>query len=182
MAASLLCRGVDPLERRALGRAQLGRLGLAPERVVAARPLPLPAPGRLRRRDERERARGRRAVVVGRPEREVDERGRKLVEDAARGDRVDSGGRLVLARDDDAAALRGAEAHREDGALLDLVPDLVCERPRERARRDQRIDRGVGHRPSLAPASALDEPYAGRIAASPALDAKRAAKPAVCCV
>ena len=153
--------GLDPLERGALRAAQLGRLGLAAERVVAARALLLAAARRLRRRDERERAGRRRAVVVGRPEREVDEGGRKLVEDASGRDRVDPVGRRLLQSDDDATPLRSTELHREHRPLADLVPHLVRERPRQRPGRDERIDGREAHRSSLALASALEEPASG---------------------
>ncbi len=70
----------DALDGRALlGRERLG-LGLAGERLALGGRGPLAARRAAHRRDELERARGRRAVVVGDPEREVDERRRDLVE------------------------------------------------------------------------------------------------------
>ena len=102
--AALVDRADDPLDRRLLlGRQPLGRrlAGQARRR----RP-PLPAPRALRRGDELERPRRRRAVVVGDPEREVDERGRQLVEHAADRRRLHPGRRRVLQPDDDAARLR----------------------------------------------------------------------------
>ena len=102
----------DPLERCPLRRGQLGRLGLAAERVVAlggasarrggrARAArPARAPGRASSRSSPpSTGRGRRAPVAARP-------------GLPAGDRVDPVGRLVLERDDDAAALGGPEAHR----------------------------------------------------------------------
>ena len=150
VAAAVPRGGLDALERLPLRRAQLARLGLAAERVVAARAARLAAPGGLRRRDQGERAGRRRAVVVGRPEREVDEGGRQLVQEPSGGDRLDPVRRRVLEPDDDAAALRSPELDGQDGALADLLPHLVRERPRERPRRDERIDGCVGHPSSLA--------------------------------
>ena len=131
MPASRLRGGLDALQRLLLRHAQLARLGFAAERVVAAREAPLAAPRRLQRRDQRQRAGRRGAVVVGRPQREIDERGRQLVQELAGGDRLDAVRGCLFEPDDHTAALRGSELHREDGALADLLPDLVRERPRQ---------------------------------------------------
>ena len=64
----------------------------------------------LLRRDQRERAGRRRAVVVGEPEGEVDERRRQRLEHPLGRDRLDVGRRLGVGVDDDAAAPRVAEA------------------------------------------------------------------------
>ena len=76
VAAARLDRGGDPRQGGPLRLAELGRLVLAPERILAAGRLRLAAARRLRRCDERERAGGRGAVVLRRPQRQVDERRR----------------------------------------------------------------------------------------------------------
>ena len=107
---------------------------------------PLDAPLRRLRRDERERAARGRAVVVGEPEREVDERRRKPGEDRLDGLRVDPLRRLVGDLDDDPAHAPAAEPDAHDRALLDVVLDRVGERPVERAGGDEREDGGeAGH-------------------------------------
>ena len=103
---------------------------------------PLAAPLRLLRRDQRKSAGRRRAVVVREPESEIDERRRERLEHPLCRDGLDVGRRFGVGVDDDTAATGVAERDREDGALLHLVPDLVGERPRERARVDDRVDGG----------------------------------------
>ena len=110
-----------------LGR-QLRRRRLAAERLSLGRLRPLDPPLRRLRRDERERAAVRRAVVVGEPERQVDERRRQPGEDRLDGLRVDPLGCLVGDLDDDAAHAPAAEADAHHGALLDVVLDRVGER------------------------------------------------------
>ena len=95
--------GDDPRDRRLLLRRQLGGRGLTGERLALDRRRSLAARRPPQRRDELERARGRRAVVVGDPEREVDERGRDLVEHLPGRRELDPGGRLDADLDDDAA-------------------------------------------------------------------------------
>ena len=71
----------DPRDRRAAAASCSCAGSASPAMPCAGRP-PLAAPRAQLRRDELERAGGRRAVVVGEPERELDERRRQLVEDA----------------------------------------------------------------------------------------------------
>ena len=92
------------------------RLGLALERLALARLRALAARLALNGSDERERASRSRAVVVGDPERELDERLRQLLDDALDRRDVDAGGRVDAELDDEAAALRVAEAHLDDRA------------------------------------------------------------------
>jgi hypothetical protein len=94
------------------------------------------------RRDEGERARGGRAVVVREPESEIDERRREGLEDALDRGRLDSFRPLDVDVDDDATALRVAEADLDDRALLRPVGNLVRERARESAGADERVDGG----------------------------------------
>ncbi len=79
MSAAGVERLDDPRDRLLLWLGQLCRLRLAGEPGPGHAPLP-PADAQLRRH-ELERARRSRAVVVGDPEREIDERRRQLVED-----------------------------------------------------------------------------------------------------
>src|SRR5947199_16895 len=85
------------------------------------------APGSL------ERPRRRRAVVVGEPEGEVDQRGGDALVDALDRNRVDPGGRRPVDADDDAPPASAPETDADDGPLLDSVRDLVRERPGDRA-------------------------------------------------
>ena len=109
-------------QRLPLRRAQLCRLRLARERVALGRLRALAARLALHGRDERERAPRRRAVVVRDPERELDERRRQLLDDALdRRASMPCGG-ATLDLGDDAAPLRVAEAHLDDGARADRRP------------------------------------------------------------
>src|SRR2546430_2753026 len=83
---------------------------------------------------KRARTAGRRAVVVGKPEREVDERRRHLPDDSFDGTDVHARGRRVFEPDDEAACATATERHRDDRAAFDAVVDLVCELAREDAR------------------------------------------------
>ena len=134
----------DAVDRGALLVGQLRRLGLAREALARQRRRPLAATLAHERRDERERARRRRAVVLGEPEREIDERRRKLLDDPLDRRDLDPLGRATVDVDDDAARLGAGEAHLDDRALLDLVGHLVGEDPRgQRPGVDERVDRGV---------------------------------------
>ena len=123
---------------------------------------PLAAPLRVVRRDERERARRRRAVVVGEPQREIDERRRQRLGDALDRRRLDAVRRRDVDLGDDAAPPRVAEPHLDDRALLRLVRHLVRERPRDRARGHERIDGGVPLTEPTVPGAMVgaDEPAA----------------------
>ena len=137
----------DPRDRPLLRRRQLRRLGLSGH-AGAGRP-PLAAPDAQLRRHELERARRRRAVVVGEPERELDERRRQLVEDALDRGGLHPGRRLDTGRDHDPACSRAAEADRDDRADADVLRHLVRERPRDRAGGHERIDLGEAHRATV---------------------------------
>ncbi len=136
----------DPPQRSLLFLGELLGSRLRRERLRA-----LSALGALASRprlggDERESARRSRAVVVGEPEREVDERGRDGAENALDGNGLDLRRSLVLEPDDDPAAVRPSERNGHDRALLEPVRE-IGERPRESARGHQRVDRGeAGHR------------------------------------
>ncbi len=142
VAAAAREQGLDPRQRTFLGLGETGGRRLCSESRGRRHLPPLTTPLRLLRRDERERAGGRRAVVVREPEREVDERRRERLEHALGRDRLDVGRRLGVGVDDHPATPGVAEADRENGPLPHLVPDLVRERPRERASTDDRVDGG----------------------------------------
>jgi tRNA (cmo5U34)-methyltransferase len=143
----------DPGEHALLRLRQRRGRPLGREGACARHLSTLAAPLRVVRRDERERPRRRRAVVVGEPEREVDERRRQRL-----GDPLDRRGRDSLRRRDadlrhDAPVPRVAEAHHDDGAFSGLLGDLVRERTRDRARGHERIDgREPRHRPRVSAA------------------------------
>ena len=81
MAATLVERADDAPDRGSLCRRQLLGLALARQRLACGRRSSLATSRRHARRDERERSGGSRAVVVGEPERELDERSRQPVDD-----------------------------------------------------------------------------------------------------
>ena len=124
------------LGRQSLGRA-FGRQRLARHRRRLLLP-PLPNT----RGDERERPGRRRPVVLREPEREVDEGGRQLLDDA--GDRrdLDPFRSAPVHLDDDTALPPAAERHVDDGALPDPLRNRVREDPGERPRRDEWVDGG----------------------------------------
>ncbi len=144
----------DPRDRRALRLRQLRRLRLAAERLPLRRRRLLLAALRRHGRDERERARRRRAVVVGEPERELDERRRDLADDRFDRPRLDALRRRVDELRDDAARPRAAERHAHDRADADVVRHLVRERARDRPRGHERKDRRVRHYDSAGCSSA----------------------------
>ena len=133
---------LDPCERARLRLRQPLGCGLGGKRVARPDLAPLTPALRLLGRDEREGARRRRAVVLGDPEGELDERRRHRLDDPLDGRRHDT----VRGRDadlgDDAAAAGVAEAHFDDRARLDLVRHLVGEGARDGAGGDERVDRG----------------------------------------
>ncbi len=141
-AAAACEEALDPLKCDSLRLRELRRRRLGGQASGRRHVPPLAAPLGLLRRDQRERAGRRRAVVVREPESEIDERRRQHLEHPLCRDGLDVGRRLSVGVDDDAAATGVAEGDREDGALLHLVPDLVGERPCERASVDDRIDGG----------------------------------------
>ncbi len=147
-------RGDDPLDARDLLGSQLGGLGLAAERIagtgLAARP---PSP-RHERCNECQRTGRSRAVVVGHPERELDERRGNVVDDRPRVRDLDSVGSGGVHVDDDSAHLPPAEADGHDIAASDLVSHAVREDARKRTRRDEREDLGEGHAASVSAAPA----------------------------
>jgi hypothetical protein len=98
------------------------------------------------RRHERQRTCRRRAVVVGQPERELDERRRYTIDDVPGVCDLDASWGCDSGVDDDAAQLPCAETNSEHVPLRDVLGDAVRERPRERARRHERIDLRESHR------------------------------------
>jgi hypothetical protein len=140
--AAALEKALDPLEGALLRLGKVGRRWLGSQTGGRRHLAPLAAPLRLLRRDQRERAGRRRAVVVREPEGEIDERRRQRLEHPLCRDGLDVRRRCGVGVDDDAAATRVAEGDREDGAFPNIVPDLVGERPRERACIDDRVDGG----------------------------------------
>ena len=115
MAAARVERGeFDANDGSSLCRRQLLRLALAGQRLAFGGRSALASPRRHAGRDERQRSGGGRAVVVGEPEREPDERSREPVDDAPRLGDVDAGGRLDVRLDDDAAKAPAAEPDRDD--------------------------------------------------------------------
>jgi hypothetical protein len=135
----------DPPEGVFLGQAELGGRRLRGQLVLDAAPARSgPARAGLRG-NERQRPGGRGAVVVGEPEREVEERLRDGPEHVVDGDGLDVPRRLVVEPDDHAAASRAAEAHRHDRAPLETVGQVRV-RPRDGARGDERDHGGEpGH-------------------------------------
>ncbi len=83
------------------------------------------------RRDELECPGGRRAVVVGEPQRQVDEGGRDLVEHAADLGRLDPGRGLDADVCDHAPGGGATQPNRDDGALAHALRHLVRERAGE---------------------------------------------------
>ena len=138
-------RSHDPRDGVALLRRQLVRLGLADE-PAARRLARRTAPRTRMRSDQRQRPRRRRSVVVGEPERELDERRRHPVDDGARIGDVDTAGSRDVEVDHDAPHAARAELNRDDIALRDVVRDAIRERTSEGARRDERVDLCKPHR------------------------------------
>ena len=132
-------RADDAVDRGALLVRQLLRLGLAREPLARQRRRPLPATLPHARRDECERARRGRAVVLGEPERQVDERGRQFLDDPADRHDVDPLGSAPIHLDHDSAAPPPPERHLDDGALADALRNRVREEARERARGDEGV-------------------------------------------
>ncbi len=145
-------RADDAIEGCALRRAELGRLGLAGQPVALGRLRPLAAGLPLYRGDECKRASRGRAVVLRKPERELDKGLRQLFDDTLDRRGLDSPRRRDVHLRDDTPSLRIAETHFDDRAQANVIGDLVGELTRERARRYERIDRGIpGHPSSLEP-------------------------------
>ena len=150
VAAAGVEERLDPRERPLLRfRQPLGRR-LGGERVALRHPAALAPPLRLLRRDESERPGRRRAVVLGEPEREVDERGGDGLRDALDGRGLDACGSVDADLGDHAARRGRCRSGRHDGALLHLVGHLVREGAGDRAGADERVDGGEArHRASV---------------------------------
>ena len=106
-----------------------------------------------RRRDERERAGRRRAVLLGHPERELDELGGQVVVEhaARRGEPLVGQLRVLGDADDDADDVAVAERDDEHRADADAVRAQVVERPAQGTGRRDRLDlRDRRHRPRMA--------------------------------
>jgi hypothetical protein len=145
LADPLVERGDDPLDGHALLVRQALGLGLAFERLAQRGRGTLPARRPADGRDELEGARGGRAVVVGEPQREIDERGRNLVQQPADRRRLDPRGRADADVGDDATGRAAPEPDRDDRALDRPLGHLVRERPREGAGGYERVDRRERH-------------------------------------
>ena len=130
----------QPRQRRLLRLRQLLRARFPGQGVALGGRRRFLPPLALERRDERERPPGCRAVVVGDPERQVDEGRRQLLEHAADRRELDARRRLVFGRDDNASRAAAAERDLDHGALGDALRRVVRERPRERPGREQRED------------------------------------------
>ncbi len=137
----------DARERGLLRFGELGWRGPGGKLGGRARITTLAAAGRIVGSDKGEGSGGRRAVVVGEPEGEVDERGRQRLEDAPDRGGLDSLGSLDTDLDHHAAPARVGEADLDDCALLHRVGNLVGEGPREGAGVDERVDGGEAVHP-----------------------------------
>jgi hypothetical protein len=144
-------RRSDSVECRALRRAQRVRFGLTADERVALRGLPtFAARLALNGSDKRKRAARCRPVVIREPECELDECGRKLVDDTIDRRSVDPLRRRDVDFRDDAAPACVAEPDLDHRAWADVLGHLVREFTGERTRGDERIDgRVTGHRASL---------------------------------
>ena len=140
MTSVAVQRADDPLDARTLRRRQLGGLGLAAERIPCGRLATRASPRSGMRSDESQRARRSRAVVVGQPEREIDEWRRDPVDDRARVGDLDPVGRIDVHIDDDAANAPPAEPDRHDVAARHVLRYAIRERPRERTGGDEGKD------------------------------------------
>ncbi len=147
-AETLVHRSHDPRNCGFLGGAERSRPRLARQGLAHGGAGTLAASGALERRDELERAGGRRSVVAGDPESELDQRRRHLVHDLLDGRGLDSLRRRIRHLDDDAAPPSVPEPHLHDRPRPDLVRHLVRERPRDRAGGDERVDGGEATRPA----------------------------------
>ena len=148
-------RPLDCVQRLGLTSCECGELhdGLpcAPRGAHAGfrgdirRPLPqVFAPARLALVgcDEPERAGRRRCVVVGDPERKIDEHRRNSADDVFDGHRRDSVGRSFDQLGDDAAPARATERNAHNRALDESVAQ-VGERPRKLPSGHEWVDRRV---------------------------------------
>jgi hypothetical protein len=149
-------RADDARDRRVLlGRQPLGR-ALCGQRLPRDRRGQLLPPLPHARGDERERPRRRRSVVLGEPEREVDERRRQLLDDARDRRDLDPFRRPAVDLDDDAALAPAPERNVHDRALTDPLGNGVCEDSGERSGSDEGIDGGEAlDRPSVEPQHAV---------------------------
>ena len=150
-----LRRFADTGKRPLLRVAQLGRRRLAGERVAIGRRRPLDAALALLRCDQRERAPRSRAVVVRDPERQVDERGRDLVDDPVDRPRLDAGRRRPRRQPTTTPRRRApCSETATTEPLRTPFSTAYVNGPCERPGRDERIDRGERHPSSLVVPSA----------------------------
>ncbi len=145
MTGARVERGDDALDRHALRRGELGRLRLAGKRVARPRAAELSAPLAIPRSHEGECPGGCRAVVLGQPEREIDEgRWNPVYDRPGHRDR-ESGRRRHTQLDHNPANRAVAETDRDDVPPAHSVCNLVRERPRERAGSHERVDLRTRH-------------------------------------
>ena len=136
----------DSVDGLALRLGEGFRLEFAAERVSRRRLPDRPASCPFVGRDERQRTGRGRAVVVGDPERELDERRRNAIDDVPCIRDLDALGSGDARLHHDAADRARTERDREDVSLADVVGNRISEGPCERPRRDEGIDRGERHR------------------------------------
>ena len=108
MPSTVSQRLLDAPDRCLLRSAQHDGCLLGGERVRLGGRAPFAAPCPRRRSHERERPGRRRAVVLGHPQRKIDERRRNVVDDAVDRHRLDAFGHRSLVADDNPADLGSA--------------------------------------------------------------------------
>jgi hypothetical protein len=149
MSAAGVQSGDDPIDCCALRGGERSGLRLARKRLAMRRRASFPAPGALTWSDESQRSRGRRSVVVGKPEGELDELRRDPIDDRSCTLDLDPGRAPDAGLHDDPAHGSRTEGSRDDVSSRELFVDLVRERARKRTGRDERIDRRERHAPRL---------------------------------
>jgi hypothetical protein len=138
-------RGHNSRDGIALGCGQLVGLWLARNRVDPGGSSTLSATSSSEGRNESERASGCRPVVVGEPERELDESGRNPIENRPCIGDLDARRSCDVSVDDDSTNTAPAEANRHHGATPDIVRHPVGERSGQRTGRNERVDLREGH-------------------------------------
>jgi hypothetical protein len=133
----------DSRQRRLLRCTEGLRFRFARQRVALGRLRPLASRLPLHRRHQRQCAPGRRAVVVGDPERQLDERARQLFDHSLDGGCVDPHRRLNVDLRYHTTPACVAEANLDHRTWADVFGNLVGELARERTRGHERIDGGV---------------------------------------
>ena len=133
-------RGDDAIDSRALRVAEPSGCVLAGECIPLRRLRTLAPRLSPQRCDEGKRASRRRAVVIGDPQRELDELAGQLIHDALDGRDLHTLWRRNVERGHDSAPPDVAETNLDNRASSHIVRHLVGELTREGARRHERID------------------------------------------